>query len=498
MQAAPRGKRGKLASVPRLDAMNIRGLTSLMNPQNIDLHKKGTLVENEITGRMTAYSEVPASQEDPRDEVKAMLAELGLDDDDEDDLEDLGGESGGSGAAAPPSSSAPPAPPRVVGGQSFAFEVTDLDAETERGARPGRGGRGALQPGDDPGHGRASTDSSASASASGSSSSDDSDSDGGTSVVDSVISSRSSRSSRSRRSRRSHRSHRSHQARHDRRPDTRETAQTSRILEDLEQRFGIDLSEKSFERSRMVVMPPRPEPRPEPRPPREAPRGGGARPSSDPDEHIESVLGALREETQTSYGLRREEELDLKASKLEHIAQLRESLEEDGINTEAVGSPSTASSMEEIDAVLRTLRMKNDRNRCATMAEEIILGMAEAIECVFDGTQEVPLLGLKPDYSGYHNTVSVKLARMRPDTSRVVSDIIERNDLGPWSRIALELGPSFLLYPRQQRHQRGTPGLYEETSGAERRVGDARQAYTSIRSRDEAPSTMGRPDPPPY
>jgi len=489
MQAAPRGKRGKLASVPRLDAMNIRGLTSLMNPQNIDLHKTGSHVENEITGRMTAYSEVPASQEDPRDEVKAMLAELGLDDDDEDDLEDLGGESGGGGTAAPPPPPAPSAPPRVVGGQSFAFEVTDLDAESERGRR------GALQLGDDSGHGRASTDSSASGSASSGASSDDSDGD--TSVVDSVISSRSGRSDRSRRSRRSRSRHDYHD-RHSRRPDAHENAQKSRILEDLEQRFGIDLSEKTFERSRMVVMPPRPEPRPEHRPPREAPRGGGARLSSDPDEHIESVLGALREETQTSYGLRREEELDLKASKLEHIAQLRESLEEDGINTEAVGAPSAASSMEEIDAVLRTLRMKNDRNRCATMAEEIILGMAEAIECVFDGTQEVPLLGLKPDYSGYHNTVSVKLARMRPDTSRVVSDIIERNDLGPWSRIALELGPSFLLYPRQQRHQRGTPGLYEETSGTERRVGDARQAYTSIRSRDEAPSTMGRPDPPPY
>ena len=36
--------------------------------------------------------------------------------------------------------------------------------------------------------------------------------------------------------------------------------------------------------------------------------------------------------------------------------------------------------------------------------DEVILGCAEGIETVFDGTREVPFLGWRPDYTGYNAT----------------------------------------------------------------------------------------------
>jgi hypothetical protein len=199
-------------------------------------------------------------------------------------------------------------------------------------------------------------------------------------------------------------------------------------------------------------------------------------------DHINSVLNEMRRETHTSYGVEFERTQDLKASKLEQISQLRMALEDEGYDCKAVTSPTLESPMEEIDSVLNILRLKNDRNRYATIAEEIILGAAEGIETVLDGTREIPILGWKPDYTGYSHTVTVKLHRMRYETSQVVSKVIEKYNIGPTTRILMELLPSFFLYPRQQKRQRGSPGLAEEMGGP--KVLDAHQAYSNIRSSD--------------
>ena len=182
--------------------------------------------------------------------------------------------------------------------------------------------------------------------------------------------------------------------------------------------------------------------------------------------------------------MERERIQDVKNNKLEQIGQLRMILEEEGINCSEVTNPTIDSSIEEIDSVLNHLKLKNDRNRCSTLAEEVILGAAQGIETVFDGTREIPLLGWKPDYTGYHNTVNVKLHRMRFETSQLVGNIIKKYNLSPTSRILLELLPSFFLYPRYQRKQRGAPGLDTDfRSGPQ--ISDARDAYSAIRRSDE-------------
>ena len=199
--------------------------------------------------------------------------------------------------------------------------------------------------------------------------------------------------------------------------------------------------------------------------------------------HINSVVSDIRGETRTTFGVERERIQDIKASKLEKIGQLRMTLEEEGIDCSSVSNPTTESPVEEIDSVLNILRLKNDRNRYSSLAEEVILGLAEGVETVFDGSRTVPLVGWRPDYTGYHNTVNVKLHRMRFETSQVVGNIIQKYNVGPTARIVMELLPSFFLYPRQQKKQRGTPGLSSDPH-----VSDARGAFNAIREADERKS----------
>jgi len=195
--------------------------------------------------------------------------------------------------------------------------------------------------------------------------------------------------------------------------------------------------------------------------------------------HINSVVSDIRGETRTTFGVERERMQDLKASKLEQIGQLRMTLEEEGIDCDGVTTPTSESAIEEIDSVLNILRLKNDRNRYSSLAEEVILGVAEGVETVFDGSRPIPLVGWRPDYTGYHNTVNVKLHRMRFETSQIVGNIIQKHNVGPTARIVMELLPSFFLYPRQQKKQRGTPGLSSDPH-----VSDARSALSAIRESD--------------
>lgn len=207
------------------------------------------------------------------------------------------------------------------------------------------------------------------------------------------------------------------------------------------------------------------------------------------DEHarrvrIEEVLGHGRGGQRTPFGLERERERDLKASKLEHIAQLRLSLQEEGIDCKEIAVPALDSPISEIDSVLNVLRLKNDRTRYSTLADEVILGLAQGLETVFDGSRALPVVGWRPDYTGYHNTVSVKLHRMRHETSEVVGNIIGSHSVGPTARIAMELMPSFFLYPHMRRRQRGTPGLAE----------DPRVALNAMHQAESTRKAAGRSD----
>jgi hypothetical protein len=195
---------------------------------------------------------------------------------------------------------------------------------------------------------------------------------------------------------------------------------------------------------------------------------------------VDNVLTDMFNESKTIHGTEREKVKDIKTSKIEQISQLRLTLEEEGINCNNIKHPNNDTPLEEIDSILNILRLKNDRNRYSTLAEEVILGMAEGIETVFDGTREIPFVKWTPDYRGYHSTVNIKLHRMRFETSQVVGSIIEKYNIHPTARIIMELLPSFFLYPRQQSKQRSSPGLHSDP-----KVSDARLAYASIKEAED-------------
>ncbi len=263
----------------------------------------------------------------------------------------------------------------------------------------------------------------------------------------------------------------------------RETADESvdRVLAKFEKDFGLDTRGWQKDRTRHIHKP--------------EVSGGrhGADSSRAPEmteeqqrrAHINSVVADMRKETRTTFGVEKERIQDEKATKLEQIAQLKLVLEEEGYKCDKVGSPTLESSMEEIDGVLAVLRLRNDRNRYSSLAEEIFVGGAEMLETVCDGTRAMPIIGWKPDYTGYSQTVAVKLHRMRFETAQVVGTIIEKFRIGSVARIVLELLPSIFLYPRQQKRQRGTPGLYDDP-----KIADARGAVTAIRASDDRKKSL--------
>lgn len=276
----------------------------------------------------------------------------------------------------------------------------------------------------------------------------------------------------------------------ERESESQSDGEVNSIISDLERELGIDVdAERSRSKRRRRLRMPAIAARPADSSDRHHWRDQRSKPLTEEQErrqHINAVMGDLRHETRTSFGIERERVQDVKASKLEQIGQLRLALEEDGIDCTAVGNPTMESTMTEIDSVLNILRLKNDRNRYSSLAEEVLLGGAEAIETVLDGTRAIPLIGWKPDYRGYHNTLNVKLHRMRYETSSLVGSIIQKHNIGSTARILMEILPSFFLYPRQQRRQRGSPGLHDDPGLQQnRRRVDPGAAYAAIRASDE-------------
>ena len=136
---------------------------------------------------------------------------------------------------------------------------------------------------------------------------------------------------------------------------------------------------------------------------------------------------------------------------LEQIDMLITSLQDEGINISRIPHVDSSSSIKEIESVHKILRLKNDRNRYCSFAEEGILAGAHTLEWLFDGKKTY--MGRRPDLRGWSATVNIKLRRMRYDTSTVVSNLMQENDIGSGWRIGLELIPSLFLFSRMKGNQ---------------------------------------------
>ena len=441
------------AGPPRLDATNLAGLTTLMNPQH--LRPEADLDRAEQTVMRTA-SRAPRkspAEVDPvqlyTKELNALAEELGI------DFLDEGGD------AAPPPKEAPPGPaPSRARDPLRGKGIDDLLGDIDLGSSSASpsGSEGSASGSSEESSGSGSSGSTAESSeGSGSGSGSGTSSEEGSASTDASVLSRLGKElginlagTRRRGKRRDRVRRRSSE------PSAEGSEESSRGHRHNHHRSGRATDEQERRR------------------------------------HIEAVMGDLHDETRTVGGEVAERSRDVMASKLEQIGQLRMTLEEEGVDCGGVGDPTLTSPPEEIDSVLNILKLKNDRNRYSSLAEEVILGLAEGIETVLDGSREIPVLNWKPDYTGYHNTVLVKLHRMLFETSSVVGSVIEKHNVGAPARIVMELLPSFFLYPRQQRKQKGAPGLHSDPAAGGRapaanngpQVGDARAAISAIRESD--------------
>jgi hypothetical protein len=162
---------------------------------------------------------------------------------------------------------------------------------------------------------------------------------------------------------------------------------------------------------------------------------------------------------------------------------LRDTLDDDGINITSVPIVSKNNSLTDIRNVHKMLRLKNDRNRYCSFAEEMILAGAYGAEYLFDGDKE--WFGRKPDLIGWPETVKVKLRRMRYDTSTFVQEIMSAYSFSPGMRLLIELIPSMLLYSRKRKTTQHDTLVNDMTAPSKKRTendGQYRDAIANLNS----------------
>lgn len=175
-------------------------------------------------------------------------------------------------------------------------------------------------------------------------------------------------------------------------------------------------------------------------------------------DQIRSVMG--KDTSTTNFSLETEKQEDLKSEMLADIDSLLTVLKECDVDVSRIPEVDRNSSFEEISSVMKILRLKNDKTRYCTLAEECILFGAHAIEELFDGKRS--WLGMKIDAVGWHNHVIVRLRRMRHDTGQLVSSVMQGYGMSYGWRIFLELFPNFILYTKSRQNQHHQPSLFNE------------------------------------
>lgn len=175
--------------------------------------------------------------------------------------------------------------------------------------------------------------------------------------------------------------------------------------------------------------------------------------------HIDNVIGST--DAANAFSLEAEKKEDLKWAMLSEIDNLRTSLMEENVDLSRIPEVNRMSDYGEVEAAFKILRHKNDHIRCCSFAEEALLFGAYALEELFDGKRSY-LGRYKPDLTGYHNQMNVKLRRLRSDTGQIVSAIMQDYNIGPGWRILLELLPNMVLYSKMRSSQYNEPDLFTD------------------------------------
>lgn len=176
-------------------------------------------------------------------------------------------------------------------------------------------------------------------------------------------------------------------------------------------------------------------------------------------EQIKGVMNEMGAQNATIFTLEQTRRQDEKLTMLDEIASLKMSLEEDEAKgIENIPHVDTKSSYEDVESVLKSYRLINDRMRYCSLADEFILWGAQGMEELFNG-KRTWFGRYNPDLGGWSKQVSVKLRRMRHETSQLVGGIMHDYNIGPGARIVLELVPNMFMYARTKKQNFGKPTL---------------------------------------
>jgi hypothetical protein len=168
------------------------------------------------------------------------------------------------------------------------------------------------------------------------------------------------------------------------------------------------------------------------------------------------MLQGYGAQTASGINVEREHEEETKTMILEDIDELLQELEDDDVDTSNIPQVDQDSPLADVKNVQKILRMKYDRRRYTTFGTEFILAGVHGLEYLFDGKRKWG--PYQPDLTNWHNTVRTKLRRMRYETSMIVSDVMHQYNVGPITRVMLELVPSAFLHSRMRKDQHGKSG----------------------------------------
>lgn len=183
--------------------------------------------------------------------------------------------------------------------------------------------------------------------------------------------------------------------------------------------------------------------------------------------HIDAVMGVSQEQGTHDFSFEREKREDRKCEMLGEIDNLINTLSNYDVNLDRIPKVDQTTDYATVETVLKMLRYKNDNARYCDFAEEFLLFGAYALEELFDG-KRMWFNRYQPDLTGWHNNVNVKLKRMRHDTGQLVSGVMQDYNIGPGTRILMELVPNLVLYSKMKKQQHSHSGYDIDDGEVER------------------------------
>lgn len=186
--------------------------------------------------------------------------------------------------------------------------------------------------------------------------------------------------------------------------------------------------------------------------------------------HIENVIEGISNKGSFNFDLEKESEEDYRNMLLADIDTLFQALKADkDVDLTRIPEVNDSSATVLLERVHKILRYKNDRARSAAIVEDMAILTAKGMGILFNGKRE--FLGLRPNLVGYHNNVSLKMRKLKYDTSNVVSQIFGDGQMSSGTRLAFEFLPSMLLYAGTKQEQSTENLNYDD---------EARQATADI------------------